>query len=83
MSDWRLQGQQRDLMGAHLTWHVYPSPGVRRTGHQCEFCWKKFKADGGELVGGYTTDDEKRWICEMCYWDFQDRFGWHVGDVAA
>ena len=39
--------------------------------------------DGGELVGGYTTDDEKRWICEMCFWDFQERFGWHVGGIAA
>jgi len=32
------------------------------------------------LHEGYTTLDEYRWICDACFQDFQEMFGWVVND---
>jgi hypothetical protein len=79
-NDWRLQGQERYLTGITL---------IRRTWHQsrphwdhdhCEFCWAKFAASDGPdiLREGWTTPDEYRWICDVCFADYRDRFAWRV-----
>ena len=27
---------------------------------------------------GYTTEDHYRWICDRCFQDFRELFGWTV-----
>lgn len=27
---------------------------------------------------GYSTEDDYRWICDSCFAEFKDRFGWVV-----
>ena len=81
--DWRLQGQQRYLMGALLHWERWSRPRPGWDHDHCEFCWAKFlEEDLPEfpdiLHAGYTTEDLYRWICEQCFEDFKDRFQWRV-----
>jgi hypothetical protein len=46
----------------------------------CEFCFAKFASiDGPDILHeGWTTVDEYRWICDTCFQDFRDRFGWQI-----
>lgn len=49
----------------------------------CAFCWAKFMpADAGSddpktLTSGYVTEGDD-WICDGCFADFRDEFGWTV-----
>ena len=44
----------------------------------CAFCWDKFAEYNGCLHEGYCTEDGREWICEACFSDFRERFGWKV-----
>ncbi len=47
----------------------------------CEFCWAKFAEEiliPDSLHEGYATADNYRWICEACFEDFKDQFGWRL-----
>ena len=51
----------------------------------CEFCWKTLLIPGAplqpdEVTEGWTTDDEYSWICDACFKDFHERFGWKLRD---
>jgi hypothetical protein len=81
-NDWRLQGQERYLHGAVLLRRPYrrrPDDPVWDHYH-CEFCWAKFMVEDfpDVLHAGYCTEDEYRWICDQCFTDFRDRFGWCI-----
>jgi len=84
-NDWRLDGQEQQLrkllQGAAISWTVWsPRHGGRGHDH-CEFCWAKIwdRARGSEEYDrGYVTLDSHHWICERCFADFKDRFGFHV-----
>lgn len=76
MSDWRLQGQEKYLMGVTVKKSPYK---IYREGWEhdhCEFCNKKFSLKDGDLHEGYTTEDYYRWICQECYEDFKEQFKW-------
>ena len=81
-NDWRLQGQERYLKRATLTFRKY-----RRNSNDpdwdhdhCEFCWAKFMVDQPPPIAdeGYCTLHEYRWICSQCFADFQEAFEWEV-----
>ncbi len=78
--DWRIQGQERYLHGATLVRKQYKAPRADWDHDHCEFCWAKFSKCVNELEVGYATLDERHWICETCFRDFQERFGWTVQD---
>ncbi len=40
----------------------------------CEFCWDK--ALTYEACTFYCTEDMYHWICEKCFNDFREKFGW-------
>jgi len=42
--------------------------------------WAKFGADNEDdvLREGWTSPDEYRWICDVCFGDFHEQFKWHV-----
>ena len=49
----------------------------------CEFCGARFMVEDhpGTLKQGYATEDDYRWICEACFADLQERFGWKVVEM--
>jgi hypothetical protein len=77
--DWRLQGQEKYLKGATLSWKRYARPSESWDHDHCEFCWDKFmEVDIPDtLHAGYATADN-RWICPRCFGDFVDLFSWTV-----
>jgi hypothetical protein len=77
MTDWRLQGQEKYLKGVSLQrkqFHRYRDAWEH---DHCEFCGAKFTEDDpNTLHEGYTTHDNYHWICDGCFVDFKDLFGW-------
>ena len=76
MSDWRLQGQEKFLKGVKLIRQVYRPDRPGWEHDHCEFCSRKFSLAEGDLHEGYATSDRYHWICERCYQDFKEGFGW-------
>lgn len=67
-SDWRLQGQERYLADADLTWRLSRryEKNPKWDHDHCEFCWATFAVEDlpDVLHAGYSTPDEYRWICK-------------------
>jgi hypothetical protein len=80
MPDWRLQGQERYLKGVKLYWVKYTLYREGWDHDHCEFCWRKFAIQGGDLTEGYTTKNHYHWICKACYEDFKEMFHWTDGN---
>ena len=81
--DWRLMGQEEYLGGVALRWKKYARWNEAWDHDHCQFCWAKFAEPDhipDALHAGYATLDNYRWICEGCFRDFRERFGWTVGD---
>jgi hypothetical protein len=78
--DWRLQGQERYLTGVTLVRRQWRQSRPDWDHDHCEFCWVKFGAErlGEVLREGWTTADERRWICDNCFRDFSDLFEWRI-----
>ena len=86
--DWRRMGQERFLpSGTTFARRAYRPYSDSWDHDHCEFCDVKFTAaDVGTredvLTEGYaTTDDhahgaEYHWVCDRCFRDFADEFGW-------
>ncbi len=79
-NDWRLMGQEYYLMNAKLKKTVYKAPSERWDHDHCRFCTDKFMEREGFLHEGYCTEDENIWICEECYQDFKEMFGFTLVD---
>jgi hypothetical protein len=81
-SDWRLQGQERFLKGVDLCRRAYRryTKNPDWDHDHCSFCWAKFSVEDqpDAVHEGYCTLDEYRWICDECFEDFKERFGWRV-----
>jgi len=80
--DWRRQNQEQVLLAAQLRrgpWRQY-SPEWDHD--HCEFCTAKFSAREGDLKSGYSTLDDYFWICETCFEDFREEFGFVVRSAA-
>jgi hypothetical protein len=79
MSDWRLQGQEKYLMDAVFARKQYARFSDEWDHDHCEFCGAKFSLEASEaLQVGYATSDNYRWVCDGCFHDFKDKFGWKV-----
>jgi hypothetical protein len=78
--DWRLHGQERWLSRAVLARRTWSKPSNTWDHDHCDFCWAKFSdADDVDAIReGWTTLDEVHWICDQCFTDFSERFGWIV-----
>jgi hypothetical protein len=78
-SDWRLRGQQKYLQDASLLHRPFQSYDGRDHEH-CAFCWAKFMVEDYPKVlhSGYCTPDLHHWICEACFQDFREKFGWQL-----
>jgi len=81
-NDWRLTGQESYLKDVALikrAYRRYPKSPDWDHDH-CEFCFAKFMVEDypDVLHEGYSTEDEYYWICEECFQDFREYFGWKV-----
>lgn len=79
--DWRIRGDSQSyLQAVALHYRRYFRWSEAWDHDHCAFCWAKFMVDGefDTLDGGWTTDNEYNWICDTCFHDFRDRFGWHI-----
>jgi len=79
-NDWRLQNQAKYLSGVELRWEKYVKFSEEWEHEHCQFCWAKFMdVDDPEVLReGYVDESGDRWICEECFEDFRDLFGWRV-----
>ena len=80
-SDWRLDpGTAEAYRGLTLTHRKWRESRPGWDHDHCEFCWEKFGDERlpDALHEGWTTPDEYRWICDTCFADFKDRFGWQI-----
>lgn len=77
-ADWRLDGQETYLKGTLLVRRQWRETRPGWDHDHCEFCGVKFGDEriADALHEGWTTLDGYRWICDECYRDFKDRFGW-------
>ena len=81
-SDWRLQGQERYLQSAVLLHRKWHTKNPKWDHDHCEFCWAKFmdKESPDVLREGYCTENSYHWICDKCFNDFKEKFGFVVKD---
>ncbi len=78
-TDWRLfREQEKYLYGVSLVYHKYISNNPLNDHDHCEFCMEKFGTYDNELKYGYSTEDNKIWICPQCYKDFKNKFKWKI-----
>ena len=86
--DWRLAFLNGYPTGITFYRAVYKQPNEVWDHDHCIGCWAKFSehdlpGDAHRIVHeGYTTDEGPWWICDECFRDFKDRFGWQVGGQA-
>ena len=77
--DWRLTGKQADLQGLSFEIVPYHRYSLTRIHDHCELCFAKFSEDAAEsLHHGFHAEHEGRWVCEVCFDDFRERFAWTV-----
>lgn len=76
--DWRLCGQEEELMDARLVKKEYRMPSETWDHDHCVFCWDKFSEREEDLHEGYCVVGRNRWICQQCFCDFKDMFRWTV-----
>jgi hypothetical protein len=79
--DWRLQGQEKYLLGTTLYWRSYTKYRDGWDHDHCEFCRVTFMEEHGPeiLTEGYSTKDGYRWICKRCFDDFRCLFKFALG----
>lgn len=89
--DWRLMGQERFLQGAAFRHKPYRAWRENWDHDHCAFCTRRFVEKGAPSddpdaqTRGYAAigrgpqgEDDYHWVCDECFGDFQDRFGWTV-----
>ena len=74
--DWRFQGQDEYLLNVILTHCIYDGDFLDH--EHCDFCSEKFSIREEDLHKGYCTQDKRHWICQKCFHDFKEMFGWEV-----
>lgn len=81
-NDWRLQGQEKYLLGVPLRFKKYSDRKALTDHDHCEFCGSKFSDTiEGSLKEGYTTLNDYWWICKDCYADFKADFKWVIQEA--
>ena len=77
-NDWRLTGQENYLKGKDLIFSKYKPRSEKWDHDHCEFCFETISEYPSDINEAYCTADKYHWICEECFADFQEMFGWVV-----
>ena len=59
----RKEDEPLPILEAAAQWHEH-----------CNFCWEKAMTNTPGTF--YCTQDLRYWVCEECFHDFQQQFGW-------
>lgn len=76
--DWRLTGQEQYMLFSKLV-EIVPCEYISKltdptSFHEhCEFCMEKIEES--DMSRHYYTTNQYSWICEQCYNDFKEMFG--------
>ena len=78
--DWRLsRDQELYLIGKTVKSVVFPADSSNLESHaHCEFCWATISPYAGDEHNAYRTIDGRFWICQSCFHDFRQMFGWKI-----
>ena len=77
--DWRWTGKQSYLQGLSFEFGPYHRYSRTWDHDHCELCFAKFSEDAAEsLHHGFHAEHEGRWVCDVCFDDFRERFAWTV-----
>jgi len=77
-NDWRLMAQEEYLMNTKWRWETYVAPRVTWDHDHCEFCTEKFSEYEGDSHEGFRELKHDHWVCEECFNDFKEMFGFRV-----
>ncbi len=77
--DWRLLNDVEYLQGVEIN----PTDGEEIYEHapyltKCQFCWEKVK--NSRFQYWFITTDVSCCICDECFQDFKESFGWKLLD---
>jgi len=75
-NDWRMMGQEKYLKGVRLMRSKWVTLDNTWDHDHCKFCGEKLDASTEALA--YCTEDYYYWICETCFNDFKEAFGWEL-----
>jgi transposase-like protein len=76
-NDWRFIGQDKFLKGVKLKFKKFNST-INNDHEHCIFCTSKISESPKDINEAYCTLDEKKWICQECYKDFNYMFKWSI-----
>jgi len=80
--DWRLAFLKGYPTGITFYRIAYKQLSKQWDHDHCMTCWAKFTEDDRPedphqiIHRGYTTDEGPWWICDTCFQDFKEMFGW-------
>jgi hypothetical protein len=79
MPDWRIDNAKH-TRGAALHFQKYTHYSEDWDHDHFEACWAMFmEVPSAEiLTGGYTTEDNYRWICPQCFQDLKEEMQWKL-----
>ena len=85
--DWRIDNCKM-LRGVALRRKKYSAPSKQWDHDHCAFCQLHISVppppDNEDAVeSGWATEDGYHWVCEACFADFRDQFGWTVGSATS
>lgn len=81
-TDWRIMGQEGYLMNAFLQHRIFDRSICIEEYDDCDFCHDWFDAeDEAHPKKAYYCPDKHIWVCETCFNDFKDHFGWTVEEL--
>lgn len=67
------------LIGISIKYQLFSATTSCDHDH-CELCWDRLSEHPDDLQYGYTTLDNKIWICPNCVSDFKQLFNWVIDD---
>lgn len=71
--DWRIRNQRTYLTNQTFSKTIFSSVPCWDHEH-CQFCFQRF-VDGDFA---FSCCDDKYWVCEKCFSDFKEEFGWKL-----
>jgi hypothetical protein len=84
-------GEKSSISGAQPSGKPYRAWRADWEHDHCAFCWRKLVEEGtpsddpetqtqgyAALGRGPQGEDDYHWVCDKCFADFRDRFGWTV-----
>lgn len=78
MEDWQIR-EYEENPELHNKTLVFRSFDLKQGEHlHCELCWNRFSLHNEDLQIGYLEEETKSWICQECFDECGNLFGWKI-----